>query len=70
MLVDTNFYKSFSGDPGSDINDNQVTLDRKKATDFQKSRRWFWPDIDEECYRECCSREEVDEHYSTRNAVR
>jgi hypothetical protein len=59
----------FSEDPRLNDVIDEVTLDRKKATDFLKYRRWFWPDIDEECYRECCSREEVDEHFSTSNAV-
>ncbi len=47
----------------------KVTLDRKKATNFrtQKYRRWFWPGIEEECYHEeRCSREEVDENFSSR----
>ena len=38
--------------------------------EFNKDRRWFWPNIDEECYQECCSREEVNEHFSSTNAVK
>ena len=45
---------------------DKVTLGREQAMDFNKYRRFFWPDIDEECYKECCTREEVEEHYSNR----
>ena len=56
-------------DSGGDIDVlDEVTLDRKQATEFKKYRRWFWPNIDEECYHECCSREEVNEHFSSKNA--
>ena len=58
----------FSEDSVSDFMDKlKVTLDRKKATNFQNYRRWFWPGIEEECYHEeRCSREEVDESFSSR----
>ena len=50
---------------------DEVTMSRKSATDFHKYRRWFWPDLAEECYKEGCSREEVHEHFSSKqNAVR
>ena len=41
-----------------------VTMSRKRATDFHEYRRWFWPNLTEECYKEGCSKEEVYEGFS------